>query len=962
MTSHNRSRTLRRALAASLSAAVALGLATAGVGVATAATPSTPPADQRSSFVLPVIPDTQFYSRYSASQFYPKYGTNPFEVQTKWIVENQDELNMPFAVHVGDVVDQQGVAGEWEAADKAMDILTAGDVPYSVIPGNHDVSDMNARSSTGISANYRARFGAAAMAAQASTTGSTLLGTFQDGLSSAYLFEAVGHTWMSLAIAWNASDDTFAWAQGILDQHKNVPVVLSSHAIINIAEDQASPAPWWWGDLLWNTIISKNDQIMLTVNGHFHGSTQQTRTNNFGHPVHQILTDYQMAADGGNGIMTLFEFDLTNQRIDVESVSPWVSVKDADSRASSDTPVLTGPNQSFSFAFDFDGRFGWKTDATREDGADLSELAKKIVLKGWEGGGAGDVRAAAGAANDYVKVDGTVAHWRFGDVPAGVVDETTVIPDIAGSSPMYRNAISTTDSPEKLEDVNVSHTNAAHYSADAGAVCFTDATRNTTGPDRLSYLTTEYGAPATFADLDAADGYTIETFLQLDAKWTETANRWSAALTRGGSREWAGINDSSDAGAGVAWLGISNLREYQYSAASSDTGNSYTLWSGEIMQSAWHHVAIVNNPVADTAIMYVDGVPVLRNASKVGGMMASDFMPWIIGASTWNSEVEHGWNGCVGETRIVDHALASSQFLYNRLDIDATGPNFQLTTDLGSVYPSDASIATFTGKGLPGAAVRVERDGTILGKTDVAANGTWTVRLGAPLTGSGSYDVSFVQSIGTRDGTARDAVVVIGESAAWAPSDADLLASLEGDVAVTPNTFVAGDALTISVPAGHQGETGYVFAFSTPTALGAARIGADSTVRVITPSSLPTGEHRVAVYSATGALLGWQRVTVVAAAGQAPVVVPIADPVPGMPVAPGAGPGATPGAAPGAAPGGAAPAGAGPSRATPAAASPSAAVGVLAYTGVSIFGALLVAAAALIIGGILRVRSSRRAA
>ena len=935
MTTHIRRRALRRAVAATLGTAVAFGLATAGVGIAAAATPAPTPVDEGSSFVLPVIPDTQFYSRYSASQFYPKYGTNPFEVQTKWIVENSDELNIPFAVHVGDVVDQQGVTGEWEAADKAMDILTDGGVPYSVIPGNHDVSDMNARSSTGISANYRARFGAAAMAAQSSKTGSTLLGTFQDGLSSAYLFEAEGHTWMSLALAWNASDDTFAWAQGILDQHKNVPVVLSSHAIINIAEDQTSPAAWWWGDVLWDTLIRKNDQIMLTVNGHFHGSTQQTRTNDFGHPVHQILTDYQMAADGGNGIMTLFEFDLSNQKIDVESVSPWVTVKDADSRASSDTPVLTGPNQSFSFAFDFNGRFGWTTDATQEDNGDLSESAKQIVSKGWVGNGVDDVRVAAGAANDYVKVDGTVAHWRFGSVAAGVVDETTVIPDVAGSSPMYRNAIDTTDSPEELADVNVTHDNVAHYSADAGAVCFTNATRNTTGPDRLSYITTEYGAPATFADLNAADGYTVEAFLQLDAKWTETANRWSAALTRGGSREWAGIHDSSDAGAGVSWLGISNLREYQYSAATSDSGESYTLWSGEIMPSAWHHVAIVNNPTADTAIMYVDGVPVLRNASNVGGMMASDFMPWIIGASTWNSEVEHGWNGCVGETRVVDHALSSSEFLYNRPDIDAAGANFAVTTDLGSVYAPGTEIASFTGKGFAGASVRVERDGIVVGKADVTANGTWTVKLDAPLTGAGSHALSFVQSIGSRDGKALQAVVVIGETAAWTPSDADLAASLEGHITVTPNPFFAGDALTIKVPAGHEGETGYVFAFSTPTALGAATIGADSRLRVVTPSSLAVGEHRIAVYSSTGVLFGWQRVSVLAAIGADPIVVPIDDSTGGAPDA---------------------------LAGAPAGASPSAAgVSVLAYTGVSIFGALLVAAAALIAGGILRARRSRRA-
>ena len=941
MNSRTPRRPVRRVLAASITAALAAGLVTGGVGVtsASAATDPADPAgtaDSRSSFILPVIPDTQFYSRYSASQFYPTYGTNPFEVQTRWIVEHQDELNMPFAVHVGDVVDQQSVSGEWDAAAKAMGILTDGGVPYSVIPGNHDVSDMNARSSTGISANYRARFGASAMSAQANKTGSTLLGTFQDGLSSAYLFEAEGREWMSLAIAWNASDDTFAWAQGILDQHKNVPVVLSSHAIINIAEDQVSPTSWWWGDLLWDTLIRKNDQVMLTVNGHFHGSTQQTRTNDFGQPVHQILTDYQMAADGGNGIMTLFEFDLTDQKIDVETVSPWVTVKDKDALASSDTPVLTGANQSFSIPFDFDGRFGWTTDPTQEDGADLSERAKQIVSTGWDGTAAGEVLLAAGASNDYIDVDGTVAHWRFGSLEAGVVDENTVIPDVAGESPMYRNAIDETDYPEELDDVNVTHTDAAHYSSDQGAICFANATRNASGPDRLSYISTEYGAPATFVDLNSTDGYTIETFLQLDENWTESANRWSAALTRGGSREWTGINDSSDAGAGVAWLGISSLREYQYSAADSDTANSYTLWSGEIMQKAWHHVAIVNDPVADTAIMYVDGVPVLRNASKVGGMMAADFMPWIIGASTWDSEAEHGWNGCVGETRIVDQALTTGQFLYNRVDIDATGANFTIGTDLTTVHAPDAELTSFAGTGYAGASVRIERDGALAGTAEVAADGTWTINLAEPVAGSGSHSLSFVQSIGSRDGTAFDAVVVIGESTEWAPHEGDLTLATQDKIAVTPNEFTAGDTITVALPAGYEGQTAYGFVFSAPTALGGATVGADATTNLATPSTLATGEHRIALYTATGDVIGWQFVTVVTAGG---VVVPGDDPSDGT----GSGSG-------------------GSNSDTPASGEESSetstAASALAVTGISILGILLFGAAA-IVGGTLIMRTRR---
>lgn len=813
--------------------------------------------EARSSFVLPVLPDTQFYSRYSASQFYPKYDTNPFEVQTDWIVEHQDELNVPFVVHVGDVVDQQWVTGEWDAAAKAMQKLTDGGVPYSVVPGNHDVADMGARSSEANSWQYLQRFDAARMKAQG---GETFVGSFQNGLSTAYVFEAEGHRWMSLALAWNASADTFAWAQQVLDANPGIPVVLSSHAVINIAEDQVSPADWWWGEELWNALIRKNDEIIVTVNGHFHGTTMRERTNDFGHPVYQVLTDYQMAADGGNGYMTLFEFDLTNDRIDVESVSPWITVKDKESLAANDTPVLDGTWQSFSMDVDFEGRFGYAPVDGFEVQGDLSERAKAIVSEGWDGSGAGEQWAAAGRSDDYVDVDGTVAHWRFGGVDAGVVDENTVIPDVAGDSPMYRNAIENTDAPEKLEDVQVSHANVPFYSSDRGAVCFADVHRNASGPDNMSYISTEYGAPATFADLTSSTGYTVESFLQLDENWTEAANRWSAALTRGGARQWIGINDSSDPGAGAAWLGISSLREYQFSAGDSDTKNSYTLWSGEIMQGSWHHVAIVNDPKADTAIMYVDGVPVLRNASNVGGMMAADFMPWIIGASTWNTEVEHGWHGCVGETRIVDHALSSSEFLYQRADIAGA---FSVDGDFATVLPSDAVVSSFSGRGHAGSAVRVLAGGQVLGAADVRADGTWSVALSSPVSGAGTHALSFVPSIGTRDAAAVEASLVIGETpGGWTPVDTDLTDALQGEISVDPSRFAPGTTVTVTLPAGHEGATVYGYLFSTPVALGSAVV-ADGTVQLTVPASTAFGEHRFALYAADGTVIGWDTVTVI---------------------------------------------------------------------------------------------------
>ncbi|RYD47588.1 MAG: hypothetical protein EOP85_05190, partial [Verrucomicrobiaceae bacterium] len=102
-----------------------------------------PAGEETSSFGIMFIPDTQFYSRYAApaggNQFAARFGSNPFEVQTEWIAKFANQLQIPVAVHLGDVVDRAGTAGEWDHASLAMKTLDDADYPYSVLAGNHDV-------------------------------------------------------------------------------------------------------------------------------------------------------------------------------------------------------------------------------------------------------------------------------------------------------------------------------------------------------------------------------------------------------------------------------------------------------------------------------------------------------------------------------------------------------------------------------------------------------------------------------------------------------------------------------------------------------------------------------------------------------------------------------------------------------------------------------------------------------
>jgi len=83
----------------------------------------------RGNTTLVVMPDTERYS-----DDYPRL----FEVQTHWIRENWRRRKIAYVLHLGDIT-QHNAPAEWELAKRCFGILD-GQVPYALVPGNHDYS------------------------------------------------------------------------------------------------------------------------------------------------------------------------------------------------------------------------------------------------------------------------------------------------------------------------------------------------------------------------------------------------------------------------------------------------------------------------------------------------------------------------------------------------------------------------------------------------------------------------------------------------------------------------------------------------------------------------------------------------------------------------------------------------------------------------------------------------------
>jgi len=176
--------------------------------VATGAPPPTPGPD----FTFAVIPDTQNYWTPNSQPI--------ARAQMEWLRDNRTTLNLAFAGQLGDIVNTPTSTAEWAAASQTYAILDAGGVPYSVIPGNHDYSDIT----TGAATQYQQYFPVSRYA-QASWNSPTVAygGCFgqnqfgpdaadRQNMNNYATFTAGGLGFLVLNIEFDAPDDVLDWA------------------------------------------------------------------------------------------------------------------------------------------------------------------------------------------------------------------------------------------------------------------------------------------------------------------------------------------------------------------------------------------------------------------------------------------------------------------------------------------------------------------------------------------------------------------------------------------------------------------------------------------------------------------------------------------------------------------------------------------------------------------------------
>ncbi|MBP1083977.1 MULTISPECIES: lamin tail domain-containing protein [Bacillus] len=264
--------------------------------------PSTP---DEYDYTFVWMSDTQYYS-----DSYPYI----YDRQTNWIADMQEKMKIKYVFHTGDIVDNSLDEPQWINADRSMKVLDDAKIPYGVLAGNHDV-DQKTLDYT----EYYKYFG------QDRFKDKPYYGeSYKNNRGHYDLISEGGNDYIMIYMGWGIDDEGIKWMNEVLKAYPDRKAFLNFHEYL-LASGTRHPL----GEKLYNEVVLPNENVVAVLSGHYHESqmlVDEIDDNQDGTPdrkVYQILADYQAGPEGGEGYIRLLHFDQDNNRIIVNTYSPY---------------------------------------------------------------------------------------------------------------------------------------------------------------------------------------------------------------------------------------------------------------------------------------------------------------------------------------------------------------------------------------------------------------------------------------------------------------------------------------------------------------------------------------------------------------------------------------------------------------------------------------------------------------
>jgi 3',5'-cyclic AMP phosphodiesterase CpdA len=296
--------------------------------------PATPFDAPPGTWTLAVFPDSQ-----SLTRFHPEV----FIRQAEWVAAHKASHDIRFVAHLGDITDHN-LPEQWANAKKAMDVLKKAGIPYSILPGNHDLGQGGKclDRTTLMNDFFKPE----------DYANSDSVAYFEAGRmeNSAHTFSTPQGGYLVLALEFGPRDAVVAWADRQIAERPQHTVILTTHAYLYDDDTRydfpklgtaqtwnpntygvAKLEPVNDGEALWTKLAGKHPNVRFTLNGHvLHDDAGRLASKgSAGQTVHQLLSNYQSGVKPdrpfrGGGFFRLMQFLPDGKTVRVKTYSPWL--------------------------------------------------------------------------------------------------------------------------------------------------------------------------------------------------------------------------------------------------------------------------------------------------------------------------------------------------------------------------------------------------------------------------------------------------------------------------------------------------------------------------------------------------------------------------------------------------------------------------------------------------------------
>ena len=265
-------------------------------------------------FSFIILPDTQWYS-YKHPEILMS--------QMNWIKKNHGDLNTKAVITLGDIVqNRDDHEEEWQNAARAYDVLDSTNLPYNVLPGNHDITKSGA---TKFFNQYfpPKRFNK-----------NPWYGGNHDGTNrnNFITFDAEGIDFVLVSLEYCPPDGAVVWAREIFGKHPGKIGILATHAYLNengVRSEECKRSNRLGdnaGVNIWEKVVKPASNVQIVMNGHFHdkqgGTYLASKVGD--RTIHQIMSNYQDFKNGGNGFLRIMSFFIEDEIVRVKAYSPFI--------------------------------------------------------------------------------------------------------------------------------------------------------------------------------------------------------------------------------------------------------------------------------------------------------------------------------------------------------------------------------------------------------------------------------------------------------------------------------------------------------------------------------------------------------------------------------------------------------------------------------------------------------------